>query len=112
MIKLRHCREVDEDHKRSCRQYAHTYHYKDTICVAKAFDKLPIQHKLGLIVHEVGHILVGKANHKESQADREANKYFGVRILYKDSKYGKRLQYLDKEHKYIIRVLGYIVVTA
>jgi len=111
MIKLRHCKEVDEEHKHSCRQYAHTYHYRNTICVAESFYKLPISYQLGLIAHEVGHILVGRASHKESQADKEANKFFGIKVLYRDSKYGKRLQYLDKDHRYIMSVLKYIVPT-
>lgn len=95
MIKLRHCREVDTDHKRSCRQYAHTYHYKNTICVAKEFFDLPIKNQIGLVVHEIGHILVGKANHPERMADRLANKFFGIKVRYSDSIHGKHLQYLN-----------------
>ncbi len=80
MIKIRHCREVDTDHKRSCRQYAHTYHYKNTICVADAFYDLPVSYQLGLVAHEIGHILVGKVTHKEQEADKKANMFFGIKI--------------------------------
>lgn len=103
-IKLRHCKEVDKDHERSCRQYAHTYHYKNTICVAKKFYDLPYKNQAGLVAHEIGHLLVGNVDHKERVADVLANAFFGIKIKYSNSKYGKRLQYLSKPdtHKVIM----------
>lgn len=102
MIKIRHCKEVNADHKRSCRQYAHTYHYKNTVCISESFWGLPVSYKLGLIAHEIGHILVGKINHKEQEADKQANRFFGIKVLYRDSVHGKRLQYLNKKDRTVI----------
>lgn len=98
MITVRHCKEVDEDNKRSCRQQAHTYHYKNTICVAVPWLFMPLENQLGILAHEVGHLLVDSINHKESEADRLANKFFKIKILYKDyTIHCTRVQYLSNK---------------
>jgi len=95
MIIVRHCKEADKEHNYSCRQYAHTYHYNNIICVAKEWFNLPLKNQMGLIAHEVGHLLVNKKHHKEQEADRQANKFFGIKVRYKTFRYGRRLQYLN-----------------
>jgi hypothetical protein len=97
VIVIKNCREADKDHKEYMSQYAHTFHKGDNvICVARAFWKLPIGHQMGLIAHEIGHILAGEREHREYKADEAANRYFGIDIKYKDSEYGYFLQYLNK----------------
>ena len=98
MYRLRHCEVADRDHVKRKRQYAHTWHIDDkTICVAKAFFSLPIEHKAGLIAHEIGHLLIGPEEHEEYEADLAAMRKFGVVIRYKNSVYGDFLQYLDRK---------------
>lgn len=97
MIIVRRCRAADEDQKLSDRQYAHTFHYSKVICIAGAWIALPINHEMAVIAHEVGHLLAGKADHTEKEADRIANKFFGIRIRYIDTIYGDHLQHLSLE---------------
>lgn len=96
MIIVKRCSIADKDHKASLRQYAHTFHHKDNvICITSEWITLSIDHQMGLIAHEVGHLLNGPIEHTEEEADRVANKFFNIHIKYKDSQYGKRLQYLS-----------------
>lgn len=98
------CPIAQADHKKSKRQYAHTFHRKNTICICKQFLLLPKRNQIGILCHEVGHLIAGpRAN--EEQADIAANGFFRIRIKYRDSKYGKNLQYVDKRHYGVIRVL-------
>lgn len=95
---IRHCRLADKDHARRKRQYAHTWHKDNkTICVAKVFWDLPLEHQAGLIAHEIGHLLMGPEHHEEYEADLSAMERFGIVIRYKSSRYGDFLQYLDKK---------------
>ena len=52
---------------------------------------------MGLIAHELGHLLVGHTRHSEAKADRLGNKFFGVTIRYKNSAHGDNLQYLNSK---------------
>lgn len=93
---VRHCSLADKDHRCRKRQYAHTWHYgSNIICVAKAFYRLPLSHQMGLLVHEIGHLLLGSEEHEEYEADLAAMEKFGITVRYKDSRYGDFLQYLD-----------------
>lgn len=105
MIIIRECDEVNKDHKQKCRWYAHTYHYKNTICVAKQWFNLPLKHQMGLLAHEVGHLLVNRIHHPERMADIKANKFFGIKIKYdRSSKYCIHLQRLNyKDSKIVYR---------
>lgn len=103
MITIRKCKLADDDHVKSLRQYAHTYHVKGTvICVAGAWTTLPLYVQMGLIAHEVGHLLAGHVDHAESEADRLANKFFDITIRYRDSAYGKNLQYLTNKDTNVV----------
>lgn len=95
MIILIQCGIADRDHKNSLRQYAHTLHYRNTICIAGVWAKLPIDYQMGVIAHEVGHLLAGNVEHSEEEADSLANKFFHIRIRYKNGVYGKHLQWLS-----------------
>lgn len=103
MITIKPCKLADKDHIESLRQYAHTYHIKgNVICVAGAWATLPIGIQMGLIAHEVGHLLAGHVEHAEEEADRLANKFFGITIRYRNSSYGKNLQYLSDKDTNIV----------
>lgn len=90
------CRVAQKHHDRSLRQYAHVLHHPGKICVAEEFWLLSEKHLLGILAHEVGHVLAhddGLAS-TEAQADAAALMQLGIKIHYKDSIYGERLQYL------------------
>ena len=88
-IYIEHCKIADKHHKQDKRNYAHTYHYADTICIAKAFNRLPDNFKWGIILHELGHLA---GAHKEPEADKLAYELYGIRIYRVDSKYGNCLE--------------------
>lgn len=111
MLKLKICKVADKDHKESLRQYAHVYHKKDVICVAPSFFRLPLEHQTGLIAHEVGHLLAGESEDREYKADEAANSFFKIKIKYKDSPYGERLQYLTvKESRNVLDWMFFNVI--
>ena len=89
-IHWRNCAEVEREHRRDQRSYAHTYHYPGMVCLAKAFWKLPKSYQNGLLLHEAGHLLVGRRG-TEEDANRAAERVFGGRIEYVDSPYGDDL---------------------
>ncbi|MEM4360122.1 MAG: hypothetical protein QXT45_06300 [Candidatus Bilamarchaeaceae archaeon] len=113
LIYIKHCSLADKDHKEYKRQYAHTHHKgPNVICVAKDFWGLPLNHFAGLLAHEMGHILMGEKYHPEYMADKAANKFFGIRIKYKDSQHGEFLQYLNEHESYKVMrwAMEYVVV--
>jgi hypothetical protein len=108
MITVRRCSSADKEHAVSNRQYAHVHHMKDdVICVAGAWITLPLEMEMGLIAHEVGHLLVGRTDHSEDEADRLADKFFKITIRYMDTLYGKRLQCLS--HKDTMKVYLWVL---
>lgn len=111
-LRLRICNLANQEHQLSKRQYAHVGHVRDTICIANAFYRLPIQHRAALLAHEAGHVLARKYNKSDGEAvaDRMAEQFFGVKIQYIDSKYGGQLEYLSptQARKVLERVItGY-----
>lgn len=93
-LQWRNCNEVEEEHRRNERQYAHTYHYADTICVCRAFWELPKSYRDGILLHEIGHLLVGPEG-SEREATEAAEEFFDVPINYVDSPYGRELERLE-----------------
>jgi hypothetical protein len=92
-IEIRHCPLADAEHRyMGKRQYAHVFHYDSNkiICVAKAFYKLPYRFKMGLIIHEIGH-LFGAVD--ELKADRLGSRIVGVKVYRENHpKYGDNLE--------------------
>jgi hypothetical protein len=99
-FRLRHCAEVEQEHKRSQRQYAHTYHYRDTICVCDDFWELPEAHRDGVLLHELGHLFAGDEG-SEADANDAAKDLLGAKIEYVDSPYGPRLERLKNMAHYV-----------
>lgn len=87
-----------EEHRDSKRQYAHVFHRSNVICVSKGFFSLPETHQLALLLHEAGHVLAGQRG-SEADANRAAYEASGVRIYYKDSKYGPELEWIEPAEK-------------
>lgn len=96
-ISIIHCELADREHGRSRRQYAHTYHYgNEVICVSRHLHQLPDEHRLAILLHEIGHILAGPEG-SEEDADAAAEADSGIPIYYIDSPYGAQLEYIDPE---------------
>lgn len=100
-IPIKLCELAEKDHRRSKRQYAHTYHHPRTICVCKAFWDLPKELRAGVLAHEIGHLLFDllgapdPKDHTERAADHAIWQQFGIAIDYVDDhRHGKRLQYI------------------
>lgn len=90
-IKILQCELADEEHRKAKRQYAHTYHHKNVICLAWAWRNLTFNQFWAIMAHEFGHLLAGYEG-SERDANRAANEFFGVKILYRDSAQGKHLE--------------------
>jgi hypothetical protein len=82
---------ADREHELDPRYYAHTFHRSGVICVARAFDSLPLSHYWAILAHEVGHLLAGPEGDEED-ADALASEYFGITIKYSTTEHGEDLQ--------------------
>lgn len=89
MIRIKLCKDADAEHHKSERQYAHVGHRKGTICIAYAFNRLPLKLQLGILLHELGHLAGAEG---EDEADRLATKLFGVKVKREDTEYGAKLE--------------------
>lgn len=76
------CSEAEDDHANNERIFAHTLHLPRTICVAQAFEDLKDGHKLGIILHEFGHLYGGR---DEGAADLWVDEELGIDIDYVDT---------------------------
>lgn len=93
-MRIIRCSICDKEHERNVRQYAHTYHFANTICLSRAFRSLPMEHKIGVLLHEIGHLLAGP-NGTEERANELIYETLGIRIWYVNSPYGEHLEYVD-----------------
>lgn len=98
-LNVKHCKDADKEHAESKRQYAHVYHRSGVICVARSFFSLPECNRLGLLLHEVGHVLRGPGEHTEEQANETVKQASGVTIYYRDGKAGKEVEWIKPEDK-------------
>jgi hypothetical protein len=88
MYVTQRCPVVEKDHKEDPRVYAHVFHKpKKTICLCRAYDRLPLGHKLGIMLHEIGHLL---SDGGEAEADLWVDDNLGVNIEFKGT-----LQWVD-----------------
>ena len=78
------CPLIEKDHKESPRVHAHVFHKQNrTICLAKAFNRLPLGHKVGIMLHEIGHLMT-KGGEEEADLWVQDN-CDGIDIAYKNS---------------------------
>ena len=88
-IKVMWCALADKEHRKRQRQFAHTYHKKNMICLARAIMGLPLHNIQGIIWHELGHLVIGPKGSEEA-ANRKAKKLCGHQIKYD----ARRVQYI------------------
>jgi hypothetical protein len=105
-IIVANCPIADRDHKKSLRQYAHTFHKIGFVCVSKEIWPLPELHLYGILAHEIGHLLAGQ-DASEEDADAAVEIELGLTIRYADGKHGRRLQFLDEFDLEKWRQLGF-----
>jgi predicted GNAT family N-acyltransferase len=83
-VVLRRCPVVELEHKRSTRQYCHTLHRRgNVICCARATEELPLENKLGLLVHEIGHLALRGRPHSENDANKAGCAVTGIPVAFK-----------------------------
>lgn len=73
------CPEAEQDHAEDERVFAHTFHVPKTVCVARAFENLKDGHKLGIMLHEFGHLYGGQ---EEGIADLWVDENLGIDLDY------------------------------
>jgi hypothetical protein len=78
------CQTAEKEHRRSERQYAHTFHYDGVICVCKAFWELPDRHLFGVLAHEIGHLLAGPHG-SDNDADAAVHDAYWLKVRYTDT---------------------------
>ena len=100
-LTVRNCQEADREHAISRRQYAHTFHRPGVICVSRSFWDLPETNRLGLLLHEAGHVLMErvKHNHTEDEANDAIYHASGIRVWYRDGNGGPQLEWIRPEDK-------------
>jgi hypothetical protein len=92
-VHWRYCQKAEKEHEKSQRQYAHTFHYPDTVCVCSALWELPKKHRDAILLHEIGHLIVGKDG-TEAEANKAIEEVTGKKIHYVHSSYGQHLEIL------------------
>lgn len=91
-MRLQVCPHAEQDHRRDRRAYAHVFHRPGVICVARALLELPDRYKLAILLHELGHVELGKTDHAELDADIVGGYLAGVRVYRSDSDFGHNLE--------------------
>lgn len=95
-LKIKPCSIVESHHRKSLRAYFHYGHYSNVICTSKSSYKLPLQHSLALLLHEVGHHLMSGGT--EEEANEIVRDLTRIKIKYiRETPYGNRLQYIKKK---------------
>lgn len=96
-IELRNCRLAEDDHRQKNRWFAHTWHIcsSNIVCVCRDLESLPDEHKFGILLHEIGHLLTGPQA-PERAADQAVLEDLGVWIRYRDlSRDARKVQWVD-----------------
>jgi hypothetical protein len=89
---IRVCSLANKEHAKSRRQYAHTFHFPMVICVADAFEELPLGYRLGILLHECGHLYLGRDVESERAADEIIDRIYGVRLQRRTYNGARRLE--------------------
>jgi hypothetical protein len=90
---VQHCTSADREHAASCRQYAHVFHRRGVICIARAFHRLPETNRLALLLHECGHLLAGPRG-GEDAANNAITRHTGIPVYYRDGPNGRELEWI------------------
>ena len=92
-IKVKLCPLAKKHHEKSNRQFAHVFHHRNTICVTPEFYDLPKGYQVGILLHEIGHTLIGPTRQSEQDADDAIWKN-GINIVRKNYRGMKNLEYV------------------
>lgn len=91
-IVAKQCDQADKEHCESNRQYCHVGHIDNTICYATQVSELPDTHRLGLVIHEFGHMILqgpdmsGKGRFTEQDANDAGGHATGIKVYWKGEK--------------------------
>ena len=88
-FKISHtCGLVDKDHRDDARVFCHVFH-KDhgIICFSKAYKRLPIAHQIGIMLHEIGHVMAQEEHGHggEAEADLWVQEHCDIDLAFKDT---------------------------
>lgn len=79
---FRKCKLAERDHAEDPRVFAHVFCRRaGTICLCKDFDLLPLGHQIGIIIHEIGHLM---SKGGEAEADLWVQDNLDVDIEFKN----------------------------
>lgn len=101
-LHLEFCPDIDRDRSHGsqklegARYFAHVGCKPRVVCIATEFPGLPLQTKLGLLSHEIGHVLSGRSD--DAAADMKMFRQFGITIEYKND---LELQYIDPKSDFM-----------
>lgn len=92
---LIYCKNINNERKgkkdpKSARYFSHVGHIDNFICIAKDFDGLDLPVRLGILLHEIGHIWTQLG--EEPEADLEIFNTLGIIINYTDD---MELEYIN-----------------
>ncbi|HEC61337.1 MAG TPA: hypothetical protein ENI27_03685 [bacterium] len=73
------CSDLEESHRQIPRVHAHVFHIPMTICVTESIEGLSDEHKIGILLHEMGHIYGG---YDDADADLWVQDALGIDIAY------------------------------
>ena len=91
----RKCRVAELDHAQDGRVFAHVFHHAGLIiCLCRAFDKLPLGHRIGILLHEIGHLM---SDGGEAEADLWVQDNLDIDIDFKPlrGKIERSVQWVD-----------------
>ena len=96
-LKVELCPLAKRHHLESGRQFAHVFHRKNTICVTPEFYNLPQVYRVGILLHELGHVALQEGtDHSEAEADGIITILCGIRIHRRTYRGLKRLEVIER----------------
>lgn len=98
-IKVQLCPLAKKHHQESPRQFAHVFHRRDTICVTPEFYNLPQLYRLGILLHECGHLNLFSRGHSEQEADEMAEIISAVPIHRRTFRGMKNLEHVANKDR-------------
>jgi hypothetical protein len=78
------CSQIAARRRHDPRAFAHVGHRVGRVCISAAAAKLPVEHVVGLCLHEIGHPLAQRVWGRSEQEDADAavREFLGVRLSY------------------------------
>jgi len=83
---------LTEEHRRNPRRYAQCIPHEHLFEIAEQYRYLPWRYRLGLMAHEIGHVIDPDPEKTEDAADFWGGRALGIKIVYDHRWPGKGLQ--------------------